>query len=69
MMTPWWPPESSNLVLWLCSVCPLDGLLGWLASRGRYRSAVLAAWIGIMVVYGVMYARIELRKIAARDIQ
>jgi hypothetical protein len=54
MMNPWWAPESSNLVLWLSSVGPLDGLLGWLASRGRYRGAVLAAWIGIMVLYGLI---------------
>src|SRR5262245_35883076 len=54
MMNPWWDPQSSVLVVWLCWVGPLDGLLGWLASRGRYRGAVLAAWIGIMVLYGVI---------------
>jgi hypothetical protein len=54
MMNPWWDPESSNLVFWLCWVGPLDGLLGWLAARGRYRGAVLSAWIGIMVLYGVI---------------
>jgi hypothetical protein len=31
-----------------------DGLLGWLAARGRYRGAVLAAWNSIMVLYGVI---------------
>ena len=54
MMTPWWDPQSSNFVTWLGWVGLLDGLLGWLAARGRYRGAVLAAWNSIMVLYGVI---------------
>ena len=54
MIGPWWTPESSKFVGWLCWVGPLDGLLGWLASRGRYRAAFLVAWNGIMILYGLI---------------
>jgi hypothetical protein len=53
-MNPWWAPESSDLVLWLCLVGPLDGLLGWIASRGLHRRAFFAVWTGILILYGVI---------------
>jgi hypothetical protein len=56
MIDAWWAQETSKFVGLLIWVGPIDGLLGWLASRGRYRAAVLTAWTGIMILYGLIGA-------------
>jgi hypothetical protein len=54
MIDAWWTPESSRFVGWLVWVGPLDGLLWWLAARGRQRAAFFVSWISIMILYAVI---------------
>ena len=55
-MTPWWSPDATSRVIPpLCVVCAVAGaVVGRYASLGRRRAVVVAGWIGIAVVYGVI---------------